>query len=109
MRTKMLGIVEAGFPTSAAEELIDTMSLDEYLIDKTEATYMLKVTSESMINAGILPGDLILVERGKESKKGDIVLLVSNGEYRLTYLKDIKHETDTKIEAVVTAVIRKYS
>src|SRR5262249_9189042 len=49
----MLGTVMAGFPSPAEEELTDTMSLDEYLIANKEATYILKVNGESMIEAGI--------------------------------------------------------
>src|SRR5262245_59476101 len=60
----LLGTVTAGFPSPAEEELLDTMTLDEFLITNREATYLLKVTGESMIEAGILPGDWLLVERG---------------------------------------------
>ena len=49
--TKILGTVEAGFPSPAEEELSDTISLDEYLIKNKEATYMLKVSGDSMIDA----------------------------------------------------------
>ena len=60
----LLGIVEAGFPFPAEEELIDTMSLDEYLIANKEATYILKVKGDSMIGAGIpARGILVIVER----------------------------------------------
>jgi Peptidase S24-like len=58
----VLGTVTAGFPSPADEELGDTMSLDEFLITNKEATYILKVNGESMIEAGILSGDLLLVE-----------------------------------------------
>jgi repressor LexA len=47
------GIVKAGFPSPAEEELADMMSLDEFLIEKPEATFMLKVSGDSMIDAGI--------------------------------------------------------
>ena len=50
-----------GFP-ARREELIDTMSLDEYLIENKEATYILKVKG-LMIGAGIREGDLVIVER----------------------------------------------
>src|ERR1700674_968128 len=47
----LLGVIEAGFPSAAEEELVDTMSLDEYLIKNKEATFMLKVKGASMIDA----------------------------------------------------------
>ena len=58
---KVLGFITAGFPSPAEEELVDTMSLDEYLISNPQATYLLKVDGDSMIDAGIHPGDLILI------------------------------------------------
>ena len=50
------------------------MSLDAYLISNKEATYILKVNGNSMMDAGILPGDLLLVERGAQPRDGDIVI-----------------------------------
>ncbi len=41
---QLLGTVQAGFPSPAEEELLDTLSLDEFLIERPEATFMLKVT-----------------------------------------------------------------
>ena len=123
-KVKVLGLIEAGFPTSASEELIDTISLDEFLINKKEATYMLKVKGESMLGAGIMPGDLVLVERGAEPRVGDIVIAEVDGEYTMKYYRKkgnkvyleasndkfppIFPENELKIPAVVRAVIRKY-
>jgi repressor LexA len=120
----VLGLVEAGFPTAAEEELSDTMSLDEYLIEKKESTYILEVKGDSMIDAGIQEGDLVIAERGKEPKSGDIVIAEVDGGWTMKYLrkrgnttylepanknfKPIYPETDLKIAAVVRGVIRKY-
>lgn len=122
--TRILGTVEAGFPSPAEEELIDTITLDEYLIKNKEATYMLKVSGESMIDAGIRPGDIVLVERNKSPKDGDIVIAEVDGAWTMKYLrkegnkvvlmpgnkkfKPIFPEFELKIAAVVTAVVRKY-
>jgi SOS regulatory protein LexA len=121
----ILGTVTAGFPSPAEEELADTMSLDEYLITNKEATYILKVNGESMIGAGILPGDMLLVERGAEPRDGDIVIAQVDREWtikffrkrgRMVFLeaanqdfKPIYPTEELKIAAVVRAVIRKYS
>jgi repressor LexA len=120
----VLGTVEAGFPSPAEEELIDTMTLDEYLIGNKEATYMLHATGDSMIDAGIMPGDLVLVERGKDAKDGDIVIAEVDHKWTMKYLRkrkntvylqaankkyaDIYPEEELHIAAVVQAVIRKY-
>lgn len=121
-----LGTVQAGFPTTADEDIEqEVMSLDQYLIDKRGSTYMLEVMGESMIEAGILEGDLVLVERGKSARRGDIVLALVDHEYTLKYLdtekgrpvlipankkfKKIYPNPDTfKVEAVLKAVVRKY-
>ncbi len=121
---KILGTVEAGFPSPAEEELIDTMTLDEWLIKNKEATYMLKIKGDSMIEAGIMEGDMVLVDRSKTAQSGDIVIAEIDGKWTMKYLSKInnqvtlrpgnkKYKTITpteelKIAAVVIAVIRKY-
>jgi repressor LexA len=121
---RVLGTVEAGWPSPAEEELHDTMSLDEWLIRNKEATYMLKVTGDSMIEAGIMDGDMVLLERGKEPKNGDVVIAEVDGAWTLKYFekkgaqvslipankryKPIVPKQELKVAAVVTAVIRKY-
>lgn len=123
---KVLGVVEAGFGSSAEQELLDTMSLDEWLVEKHEASYLLKVKGESMIDAGILPGDYVLVERGAVPREGEIVIAEVDGSYTM---KRFRREERSKkpyleasnkeyrpihprerltIAAVVRAVIRKY-
>ena len=76
----LLGVVEAGWPSPAEEELVDTMSLDEYLIENKQATYLLRVKGDSMIDAGIQPGDLVIVERTDKPKVGHIVIAEVDGE-----------------------------
>ncbi len=123
---KMLGYVEAGFPTPAEEALAESMNLDNYLIRNPEATFMLTVNGESMIEAGIHQGDLVLVERRTDAKDGDIVVAFIDGGYTVKYLRKrngkiwldpanadfepiVPNENDElKIMAVVKAVIRKY-
>ncbi|MDO8451802.1 MAG: S24 family peptidase, partial [bacterium] len=70
---RLLGVVEAGFPSAAEEELLDVMNFDEYLTPNKEASYILKVKGDSMKDAGILPGDMVIVERKSNYKPGQIV------------------------------------
>lgn len=121
---KILGTVEAGFPTAAEEELADTLSLDDFLIRNREKTFMLRVKGDSMIEAGIMPGDMVLVERSKEARLGDIVIAEVDHEWTMKYLQKkngkmillpgnpkyppIVPQEELKIGAVVRAVIRKY-
>lgn len=85
--TRLLGAVAAGFPSTAEEELADVLSLDEYLIRRPEATFMLTVSGDSMLDAGIHPGDIVLVERGREPRSGDIVVAQVDGEWTLKYYR----------------------
>ena len=119
-----LGSVVAGYPSPAEEELLDTVTLDDYLITNKEKTYMLRVQGDSMIDEGILPGDLVLVEWQKEAKSGEIVIAQVDGEWTMkTYRKrgrkvilepankqyePVIPQDELRIVAVVKAVVRKY-
>lgn len=123
-QTRLLGTVEAGFPSPAEEELADTMSLDEWLIGNKEATFMLKVQGDSMTGAGILPGDMVLVERGRTPRDGDVVIAEVDGHWTMKTLRYRNrkavliaanpkyppiHPTEAlNISAVVVAVVRRY-
>lgn len=80
---RVLGAISAGFPSPAEEELMDTMRLDEYLVSNPHATYLLKVDGDSMIDAGIRPGDLVLVQRNLTPRSGDIVVAEVDNEWTL--------------------------
>lgn len=120
----LLGFIQAGWPSPAEEELSDTMTLDEYLIKNKEATYMIKVRGDSMIEAGIMPGDIVLVERGAEFKDGSIVVAQIDEQWAMRYFrnragkifleaankkyKPIFPGQTLKVDAVVKGVVRKY-
>ena len=123
--SRLLGTVQAGFPSPAEEELIDTINLDQYLVRNPEATYLLTVSGDSMINAGIQPGDIILVEKGGAPKKNDIVIAQVDGEWTMKYFgkdrqgvyldpannnyKRIRPDRSLTIGGIVKAVVRKYN
>lgn len=121
---RLLGTVEAGFPSPAEEELADTISLDALLIQNPQASFLLKVSGDSMSDAGILPGDMVIVDKGQVPKSGDIVIAEVDGQWTMKYLKKrgdnivlmpanpkyqpIKPRNELNIAGVVTAVVRKY-
>jgi repressor LexA len=124
LSVKVLGTVEAGFPSPAEEELVDTLSFDDLLIQNREATFLLKVSGDSMSGAGILPGDMVIVDRSRTPRSGDIVIAEVDGAWTMKYLRKsgesvtllpanpkyqpIKPKNELKIAGVVTAVVRKY-
>ena len=121
---RVLGTVTAGFPVPSEEDLADTMSIDDFLIRNPEATFLLKVSGDSMIDAGIHPGDLLVVDRSITPREGQIVVAEVDREWTVKYLrrkngayyleaanKKYPHITaneEMKIAAVVQGVVRKY-
>jgi repressor LexA len=120
----MLGFVTAGFPATVEEELADTVNLDDMLIKNKPLTYMLEVDGDSMIDAHIEKGDMVLVEKTNNAKDGQIVIAEVDGEFTMKYFrkdgvkiwlepanknyKPIYPEHSLNINAVLKAVIRKY-
>ena len=120
----LLGSVTAGFPVDVEEELKDTINLDDYLITKKENTFMLKVDGNSMIDAHIADGDMVLVEKADKAQDGQIVIADVDGQFTMKYFKKegnrvwlepankdfkpIYPEQYLRVNAIVKAVIRKY-
>ncbi len=119
-----MGIVKAGFPTVAEEDMQDIVSFDQYLVNRPEATFVLTVSGDSMIEAGIHEGDLVLVDRIQKVGVGDVVVAHVDGEWTMKYYqkKDgqivlmpanakyppIYPKESLEIAGVVVSVIRKY-
>ena len=78
--------IKAGFPSPATDELKEDLSIEEYLIEKPYCTVFVEVKGDSMIDAHIWDGDTIIVEKGKKSHVGDIVIAIVDGEYTVKYL-----------------------
>ena len=73
--------VPAGFP-SPAENFMDLdLNLQDYLVQHPSATFCVRVTGDSMQNAGIFSGDVMVVDRALEPKNNTIVLAVLDGEF----------------------------
>ena len=123
---RVLGTVEAGFPSPAEEELTDTMSFDEYLLgEDKDASYILRVKGDSMIDAGICDGDMVVAVRRASFKDGDIVIAEVDGEWTIKFYrsrrgkvyleaanknyKPIFAENELRVAAAVKAVVRRYS
>ena len=120
----LLGSVTAGFPADVDEERQDKVNLDDYLVTKKDNTYMLEVDGNSMIDAHIADGDMVLVEKTDKAKDGQIVIADVDGQFTMKYFrkvgekvwlepankdfKPIYPEQYLSINAVVKAVIRKY-
>ena len=71
--------ISAGFASPADDHLEKSIDLNEMLIEKPAATFMLRVEGDSMIGAGIHDGDLLIVDRSITATHGSIVIAVVDG------------------------------
>jgi DNA polymerase V len=117
--------VSAGFPSPAEDFMELDLNLQEYLVQHPSATFCVKVTGDSMQNAGIFSGDVMVVDRALEPQNKTIVLAVLDGEFTvkrihkkgdLLFLNpendnfkpiEITQEMNFKVWGVVTHIIHK--
>lgn len=120
----LLGNVQAGFPSPAEEELVDTLTLDRYLINNPDSSFLIEVAGDSMIDAGIQPKDLVIVDRSLTPKNNDIVLAKIDNDWTLKYLykkgqrvylqaanenyPNLVPNQELEIAGVIVSSIRKY-
>ncbi len=115
--------VPAGFPSPAEDYIEGKLDLNKHLIKHPAATFFVRVTGDSMINAGIHPGDILIVDRSLDPADKKVVIAVVDGELtvkRIRMIQDkivlmpenanyeplrIKEEMSFEIWGVVTNVI----
>ena len=104
----------SSWPSPAEEELQDTLSFDEWLMPRKESSFLLPVGSKDMQEAGIFPGDTLIVEKGFPTKPNDIVVVDLCGIWKLRRLNQVdqnlseSEKENSRLVGTVTAVIRKY-
>jgi DNA polymerase V len=118
-----LSKIRAGFPSPADDYKDKNLDLNDHFIKNPAATFFIKVSGSSMINAGIKSGDLLIVDRSLEPKDKKIVVAIINGEFTVKRIHkkgeklflapendnfapiEIKEEMDFEVWGVVTSVI----
>ena len=78
--------VAAGFPSPAEDYIELGIDLNKYLINNPTSTFFLRVSGNSMNNAGIFNNDLLLIDRSINANHGDIVVALLDGEFTLKRL-----------------------
>lgn len=78
--------VRAGMPNPALEGGYDLVTLDSYLVRIPSKTTLIRVKGDSMIDAGIFEGDLVVVEQQPNANIGDIVVAIIDDEFTIKYL-----------------------
>jgi DNA polymerase V len=78
--------ITAGFPSPAEDYLDGKLDLNQYLIHHPAATFFVRVSGDSMTEAGIHSGDLLIVDCSLEPVPGKVVIAVINGEHTVKRL-----------------------
>lgn len=115
--------VPAGFPSPAADYEEGRLDLNRHLIKNPAATFFVRVSGDSMLGAGIHPGDLLVVDRSLEAKDKNVVIAVLDGELTVKRIRirrrkitleaenknyasrEITEDTQFEVWGVVTNVI----
>lgn len=115
--------VQAGFPSPADDYQEGHLDLNNYLIQHPASTFFVRVAGDSMINAGIYPNDLLIVDRSLQALSGKIVIATIHNEFTVKRLKktsnkiwliaenpdypdiEITEESEFQIWGIVTNVI----
>lgn len=82
--------VAAGFPSPADDHVEKRLNPNDYLIDQADSTFFVTIQGESMIEAGLMPGDKAVVDKSKMPVIGDIVLAMIDGEFTIKTLSKQK-------------------
>lgn len=117
--------VQAGHPTTPGDALPDPLAIDDYLIRHPSRTVLVRVKGDSMVDAGILDGDVVVVEKRTAANYGDLVVAIVDNEFTLKRLASergrpvlrpenkaypvIRPKGELEIFGLVVAQIRRYS
>jgi len=117
--------ISAGFPSPAEDYIENKIDLNELIIRRPVATFFVRVEGDSMINAGIHSGDLLVVDRSLQPRDNKIIIAIVDGEFTVKRIRkrkgklflvpenpeytqvEVKRETDFQVWGVVTYVIHK--
>ncbi|HVK53919.1 MAG TPA: LexA family transcriptional regulator [Burkholderiales bacterium] len=116
--------VRAGLPQPVSDQSHDVLSIDAFLIEKPSKTVLVRVKGDSMIDAGVQEGDIVVVEKRLSADIGDMVVAIVDDEFTLKYLDrdksgfllrpanpayaPIRARESFEIFGVVVGLIRKY-
>ena len=98
--------VRAGFPSPAGDSRYDMLTIDEYLVERPSSTVLVTVKGDSMMDAGILAGDTVIVEKRHSANVGDMVVAIVDNEFTLKTLDKEKGQFVLKPANPAYPVIR---
>jgi len=78
--------ISAGFPSPADDFLETSLSLDELIIKNPSSTFFVRVSGASMVDAGIYPNDILVVDKSLQAKSNDVIVACLDGEFTVKRL-----------------------
>ena len=113
-----------GIPHAVNDVAVEGLNVDAYLVDQPSRTVLLTVKEDSMVEAGLMPGDTVVVKKGAPTKPGDVVVAIVDNEFTVKYLAldrrgfflkpgnraytPIRPKDDLEIYGLVVGMFRKY-
>lgn len=79
--------IQAGFPSPAEDYMATPIDLNRELISHPSSTFMGRVRGDSMRDAGIFTGDIVIIDKSLRPKSGDIAVCFIDGEFTIKYIK----------------------
>lgn len=79
--------VRAGFPSPADDYVADTLDLNDYLMPRKEASFLLRAKGESMVGVGIHDGDILVIDRSITPQSGSVVIATVDGQFTVKTLE----------------------
>jgi DNA polymerase V len=125
-KAQLTGLVNAGFPSPAGDYIEKELNFKELFIRNESSTFFVQVAGNSMINAGIFDGDILVVDKSLEPKDNSILVCYIDGDFTVKKVKkikgklylvpenpkfdliEIKESSDFRIWGVVTFAIHKF-
>ena len=80
------GLIQCGFPSPATDYIEKGLNLHDHIVKKPAATFFMRAAGDSMIDAGIFPDDILVIDRSVDPRTGHIVVVQLNGEMTLKRL-----------------------
>ncbi len=117
--------IHTGFPSPATDYMTQAIDLNKELVRHPAATFYGRVVGDSMVDAGVGEGDILVIDRALDPRDGDMAVCFVDGEFTLKHLRfhedgltlvpanesypeiEIKEGSDFKMWGVVTYVIKK--
>ncbi len=81
------GGVQAGFPSPAQDTITESIDLNREIVRHPAATFYARVAGDSMVDEGIVSGDLLVVDRSLEPADGDLAVCCLNGDFTLKRIR----------------------